>query len=168
MSDAIAIHEAFKRGDLEALRTLLGNPPDFPNCRGPRGVGEIILEYAIYWSPLTFVRKLLELGADANYQDHAGFPSLIAALSTERSDKHDMIKLLLSFGASLEQRGVNDYTPLHYAASLDDPHAIEILIRHGADPVARTTIDDYETPLELAERYGKAHAAAALRETPPR
>lgn len=64
MSDAIAIHEAFKRGDLEALRILLGDPPDFPNCRGPRGVGEIILEYAIYWSPLAFIRTLLELGAD--------------------------------------------------------------------------------------------------------
>jgi ankyrin repeat protein len=162
MSDAHAIHEAFKRGDLEALRTLLDNPPDFPNCRGPHGVGEIILEYAIYWSPLAFVRTLLELGANANYQDHAGFPSLIAALSTERADKLEILELLISSGADVHDRGVNDCTPLHYAASLDDPHAIEILIRHGADPAARTTIDDYETPLELAVRYGKRAAERAL------
>jgi ankyrin repeat protein len=168
MSDAIAIHEAYKRGDLEALKTLLGNAPAFPNCRGPRGVGEIILEYAIYWSPLAFVRTLLELGADPNYQDHAGFPSLIAALSAKRPDRHDMIELLLSFGANIEERGVNDYTPLHYAASLDDPPAIALLLRHGANPAARTTIDDYETPLELAERYGKVQAAAALRTSPAR
>ncbi len=162
MSDANAIHEAFKRGDLETLRALLGNPPDFPNCRGPRGVGEIILEYAIYWSPLPFIRSLLELGANPNYPDHAGFPSLIAALSTQRTDKLEVIELLVSFGADIKARGVNDYTPLHYAASLDDVRAVELLLRHGADPQARTTIDDYETPLELAVRYGKARAADAL------
>jgi len=163
MSSPLDIHEAFKRGDLGALRALLGDPPDFPNCRGPRGVGEIILEYAIYWSPLAFIRTLLGLGADPNYQEHAGFPSLIAVLSTQRSEKNEILKLLLSFGASLEQRGVNDYTPLHYAASLDDPVTVELLLTHGADPNVRTTIDDYETPLELAERYGKRQAALVLR-----
>ena len=163
MPSATDIHEAYKRGDLKALRRLLGDPPDFPNCRGPRGVGEIILEYAIYWSPVAFVRTLLELGADPNYQDHAGFPSLIAALSTERSDKPEILKLLLSFGASVEQRGVNDHTPLHYAASLDDPGAVELFRAHGADPEARTTIDEFETPLELAERYSKHEAARILR-----
>ena len=50
MSDAIAIHEAYKRGDLEALKAALGDPPDFPNARGPQGAGEIIFEYAIYHS----------------------------------------------------------------------------------------------------------------------
>ncbi len=30
--DLIEIHEAYKRGDLKAL---LGDPPDFPTCRGP-------------------------------------------------------------------------------------------------------------------------------------
>jgi hypothetical protein len=85
--DVIAIHEAYCKGDVKALRTLLGNPPDFPNCHGPSGVGKICLEYAIYHSPLSFIRILLELGADSNYSDHDGFPSLIAALSTRRKDK---------------------------------------------------------------------------------
>jgi hypothetical protein len=44
MWDAPALHEAYIRGDLEALQRLLGDPPDFPNCRGPAGVGDIILE----------------------------------------------------------------------------------------------------------------------------
>lgn len=159
----LSIHEAFVRGDLEAVRTALGNPPDFPNCRGLRGVGDIILEYAIYWSPLPFIRALLELGANPNYENPAGFPSLIAALSTERADKQEVLKLLISFGASVRARGVNDFTPLHYAASLDDPLAIELLLQHGADPGARTNIDDYETPLELAVRGRKDAAARALR-----
>ena len=66
MHESLAIHDAYLRGDLDALKTLLGNPADFPNCKGPPGMGEIILEYAIYHSPLSFIRELLEIGADPN------------------------------------------------------------------------------------------------------
>jgi hypothetical protein len=48
MCDALALHEAYEKGDLDALQHLLGDPPDFPNCRGRQDIGEIILEYAIY------------------------------------------------------------------------------------------------------------------------
>lgn len=161
--DALAIHEAYKCGDLEALKSLLGNPADFLNCRGPRGMGEIILEYAIYHSPLPFVQELLQLGANPNYDNHAGFPSLIAALSTDRSDKAQIVELLLSHGANVGQVGHNGYTPLHWAAADDDPAMIELLLKHGADPRARTTVDDYTTPLEEVENFGREKAAAALR-----
>jgi ankyrin repeat protein len=164
MHDSLAIHDAYKRGDLEALRSLLGDPPDFPNCQGPYGVGEIILEYAIYHSPLSFIRRLLELGADPNYGDHAGFPSLIATLSTaDRPDRYEILELLLSFGADVQQRGHNDYTPLHYAASLQDIPAMELLLAHGADLNARTGIDDYATPLEEMEILGRERSVAFLR-----
>lgn len=151
MPGALSIHEAYQRGDMDALRTLLGNPPDFPNCEGPRGVGENILEYAIYHSPPAFVRALLALGADPNYQDPAGFPSLIAAISTDRADQYEIVELLLDSGADIQQRGVNDYTPLHYAAARNDVKLIQLLLSRGADPNARTGIDDFTTPLEEAE-----------------
>ena len=61
MPGAIGIHKAYHGGDLNALRALLGNPRDFPNCVGPRGVGKNVLEYAIYHSPPAFVRALLAL-----------------------------------------------------------------------------------------------------------
>lgn len=163
MHDSLAIHDAYLRGDFDALRTLLGNPPDFPNCRGPAGVGEIILEYAIYHSPIAFIRQLLERGADPNYGDHAGFPSLIATLSSDRPDRYEVLALLLSAGADVQQRGHNDYTPLHYAAILEDIRAMEILLDHGADLEARTRIDDYATPLEEMEILGREAAVAFLR-----
>ena len=83
-----AVDEAYKAGDLAALRTALGNPPDFPNCIQPfeLAVGDYPLEYAIYWSPLRFIETLLALGADPNTPDPAGFPSLIAALTSGRRD----------------------------------------------------------------------------------
>jgi ankyrin repeat protein len=165
MPESLAIHDAYKRGDLEALRTLLGNPPDFPNCRGPTGVGDIILEYAIYHSPLPFIRALLEAGADPNYVDEAGFPSLIATLSCqERADRHEILNMLLAFGADIQQRGHNDYTPLHYAAVLEDLCAMKLLLAQGADLDARTRIDDYATPLEEAEILNRDHAIAFLKE----
>ena len=165
MHPSLAIDEAYKRGDLHALQSLLGNPPDFPNCRGPQGAGEIVLEYAIYHSPIAFIRTLLELGADPNYVDDAGFPSLIAALScTDRPDRYEILELLLSFGADIQQRGINDYTPLHYAANLQDIPALGLLLEHGADPNARTTIDECATALEEAELLGRKAAAEFLRQ----
>jgi uncharacterized protein len=168
MHPSMAIHEAYRRGDLPALEELLGNPPDFPNSRGPRGAGEVILEYAIYWSPLAFIGALLRLGADPNYASEGGFPSLIAALSTDRADRSQLLELLLAHGASVRQRGISGWTPLHYAATRNDAPAIELLLAHGADASATTGIDDSPTPLEEAERLGHAQAAAALRKFPPR
>jgi uncharacterized protein len=161
--ELLALHEAYKRGDLEAVRAALGNPADFPNCPGPACVGTIVLEYAIYHSPLAFIRTLLELGANPNYGDHAGFPSLIATLSTDRPDRIQILELLLSRGADVEQRGVNGYTPLHYAAALNDCRAIELLLSHRADPQAKTDADDFTTPLEEAERAGQVEATRLLR-----
>lgn len=163
MSNALAIHDAFKQGDLAALKSALDDPPDFPNCQGPLSIG-VVLEYAIYHSPFSFIRTLLELGANPNYEDHDGFPSLIAALSCpERVDQQEIIELLLSFGADIQQRGMNDYTPLHYAAAGNDLKLVEFLLQQGADPRAKTRIDEYATPLEEAEILGKAEAVELLR-----
>lgn len=162
MCEAIDLHKAYQKGDLEAVKQALGDPLDFPNCNSPLGFG-VCLEYAIYHSPLAFIKMLLELGADPNYADDCGFPSLIAALSTDREDKLAILELLLTSGADIEQRGVNDYTPLHWAACADDPDAIELLIAYGADVSARTNIDYYATPLEEAEYLGRSRAAEILR-----
>jgi len=35
MSDEISIHEAYKRGDLDALKRLIGDPPDFQTVAVP-------------------------------------------------------------------------------------------------------------------------------------
>jgi uncharacterized protein len=155
------IHEAFKAGNLDALRTLIG--PEFPHGEVPSGFAPP-LEYAIYHSPLPFVRSLLALGADPNYASDEGYPSLLAALSANREDKHLLLEVLLSAGADPGQRGINDWTPVHYAASQDDPRAIEILAARGADLQARTRIDDRATPLEEAEILGKAAAMKILKQ----
>ncbi len=57
---------------------------------------------------------------------------MIAALTTARPDKYQVIELLISFGADIQQRGINGFTPLHCAAADNDAKAIELLLSHGA------------------------------------
>lgn len=152
------------RGELAAIRASLGEPPDFPNCDGPSGFGRL-LEYALHHSPLAAVAALLEQGADPNHDDPAGFPSLIAALGRERKDERlALIGLLVGHGANIHQRGINDWTPLHYAAVQNDTDAIALLLELGADPGLRSRIDDGASPLEEAERMDNRAAADLLRQ----
>jgi uncharacterized protein len=163
------IDAAFRAGDLVALRAAVDDPDIVPNGPMPLAIGPC-LEYAIYHSPLSFIRNLLEIGAEPNPKDHAGFPPLIAALSCvrphpgapARPDVADIIKLLLSFGADPNQRGLNDYTPLHMAVGEQNLPAVELLIAAGADPRLRTRIDDCETPREMAEKMGRSDMAELL------
>ena len=73
------------------------------------------------------------------------------------------MELLLSRSVNIQQRGVNDYTPLHYAAARNDAKLIELLLAHGADPNARTRIDEFATPTQEAELLRCAEAVEVLR-----
>ena len=161
------IDNAFRAGDLEALRAAVDDPAVVPN--GPMPFGSCLV-YAIYWSPLAFIRTLLEIGADPNAPADDGFPPLIAALSctrdapgsNRRTDVDDIIRLLLSFGADPNQRGINDYTPLHMAVAERNAVAVHILLQGGADPELHTRIDDCETPFGMAAAAGLADIAGML------
>lgn len=160
-----ALDAAYRGGDLDAVRAELGHPPDFPNCLQPfeLAIGDYPLVSAITLSPISFIRELLDAGADPNYPCQDGFPSLIATLATDRRDSLELLHLLIERGADLAQRGHNDWTPLHYAVVKRDLAAIELLLARGADPAARTRIDDLSTPLEDAEAAGFAAGAEAMR-----
>ena len=125
------IDDAFRRGDLAALRLALEDPAAVPNGRMPDTIGSCLV-YAVYHSPLPFIRTLLEIGADPNAPVDDGFPPIVAALSctreapgaNRRTDVDDILRLLLSFGADPNGRGINDYTPLHMAVAERNPLAI--------------------------------------------
>ena len=163
------IDAAFKTGDLAALRAAVDDPAMVPNGPMPLSIGPC-LEYAIYHSPISFIRMLLDIGADPTPIDHAGFPPLIAALSCSRPqpgsagrpDVLEVMKLLLAFKADPNQRGINDYTPLHMAVAEGNLAAVELLLESGADPLLRTRIDDCKTAREMAEHAGHEGIARLL------
>jgi ankyrin repeat protein len=163
------IDAAFRAGNLAALLAAVDDPANVPNGPMPLTIGSC-LEYAIYHSPLPFIRTLLEIGADPNPSDHAGFPPLIAALSCSRPqpgslgrpDVLEILKLLLTFKSDPNQRGINDYTPLHMAVSERNLPAVELLLSSGADPRLCTRIDNCETPREMAENAGLHEIAELL------
>jgi hypothetical protein len=165
----LRIHAAFTAGDLEALRAAVDDPSVVPNGRLPPGIGSCLV-YAIYHSPLPFIRTLLEIGADPNASVDDGFPPLIAALACtrevsgapRRTDVDEIVRLLLASGADPNQRGINDYTPLHMAVAERNHLAVQRLLDGGADPDLRTRIDECETPLEMARAAELTEIAAAL------
>lgn len=157
------IDAAFREGDLAALRAAVDDPILIPNGPMPAAIGPC-LEYAIYHSPLAFIRELLELGADPTPEDHAGFPPLIAALTgATRPETLEIVALLLERGADPDQRGLNDYTALHVAVRESNVEAVKLLLEAGANPSARTRIDDFETPLDLAHGSEREEIAELLR-----
>jgi len=158
----LRIDEAFKAGDLAALRAAVADAVEdasaFPNNPMPLGIGPI-LTYAIYWSPLAFIEELLAIGADPDGHDNDGFPPLIAALcktnphpgSKPRGDVVDVMARLLDAGADPNQRGINDWTALMMAVVETNVEGVRLLLARGADPSLRTRIDDYETALDIAK-----------------
>ncbi|WP_027051715.1 ankyrin repeat domain-containing protein [Mesorhizobium erdmanii] len=160
-----AIDEAFRAGDFDGLGKALGGSSRwFDECMPfELGLGHP-LEYAIYWSPVGFISALLDAGSDPNYGDHAGFPAIIAALSTERSDRLEIVQLLIDGGADPDMRGVNDWTPLHYSVAVRSADAIRLLLAAGADPTLETRIDDYRTAAEEADITGFEAGASLLRD----
>jgi uncharacterized protein len=155
---------AYRAGDMTGVKAALGWPEDFPNTPQPMVLasGDRPLITAINLSPLQFIRELLDIGADPNFDAPDGFPSLFVAIDSGRADTGDVLALLLAHGARTDQRGINDWTPLHHAVARRHLTAVRLLLAHGADPHARTRIDDCSTPLEDALAGGFAEATAAM------
>ena len=158
----LELDSAFRQGDIHALRAAAGTEWGVPNGPMPREIGNC-LEYAIYWSPITLIADLLDAGADPCPADHSGFPPLVAAIhECTRPDAHEVVGLLLRPGADPNERGLNDYGPLHFAVLQRRHDTAQLLLDHGADPGLATRIDDLETALDLARKAGDDRMQALL------
>jgi len=160
-----AIHAGFVAGDAAALASNLGGG-DWLNTELPEAFGGgHVLVYAIYWSPPPFIAWMIAEGAEVNFAADDGFPALLAALSRDRPPRHEVLATLLANGADVDARGINDWTPLHYAVSLHDAVAIRMLLAAGADPSQRTRIDQYSTALDDARAMAFDEAVGLLEAT---
>jgi ankyrin repeat protein len=138
------------------------------------------LMQAIGVSSLAVVRLFLDRGADVNVTANDGESPIHLAIERNQivagqsplvgkpEETEAIVRMLAAAGADLNVRGFNNWTPLHRAVAQGDLGLVKLLIALGADPMQRTNIDDYSTPLEDAEAYGRTEIADFLRSLPAR
>ena len=150
-----------RTGSREELDELAEMMEEFPD-----GEDDFIrrrwIRNAIDFGSSSAVTWMLEKDVDLAFSDDEGYPVLLSAIASDRSDKYDILELLLQHGAPTDMRGINDWTPLHMAAARNDVKAVKLLIEYGADATAKTRIDDYATPLEEARMLGSNDAVKYL------
>ena len=114
-------------------------------------------------APITHIRNLLLRGADANCVDSLDYTPLFLALTASPSEHLlDIVQLLCEFGANVNYSSNVFFgdTPLHFAATLNNPGVIEQLFRYNADVHARNHAG--YTPLHVAAQNGNEASATAM------
>jgi ankyrin repeat protein len=157
----MAMERALRAGRLDELPHEVTDRAGYPNVRDTYTWTPLII-LAISWAPVECVRELVSAGADVNVQVDDGFPALLNAVMSGRDDRLELVRALVELGADLEARGINGWTALHAAASMNDVAMVQLLVRLGADRAARTGVDDDATPLQEAERAGATDAVRVL------
>ena len=156
--NAIELLEAGTSEQLEQLaRDLDGFPDGVDTFIGRRWITN-----ALDCGSSLSVGWMLQRGVSLNFRDEEGYTPLHSVLARKQGDRYQLLERLLAAGAPVNLKGVNDWTPAHMAAALDDVEALRLLVRWGADLSIRTDIDDQATPLEEARMLGKSRAAEFL------
>ena len=148
-------------GTVDQLEALAREVDGFPAGTDPI-VGHPWVMTAIGRGSHDALAWVLRQGVSLAFRCDDGYTPLHTALEREGRDRYPILELLLTHGAAINVKGINDWTPAHMAAARDDVEALRLLVRHGADLSIRTDIDDYATPLEEARNLGKLAAAAYL------
>jgi len=137
-------------GDLENVRLLL--------LRGAEPSAEALSE-AVTFGYADVVKSLLDAGADASIRERTGINLLHWATITNRAS---VIPILVDAKVDINARDDFGFTPLIYAATLDEGNTetIDALLRAGADRRIRNA--NKRTALDEARRYKHANLAEAL------
>jgi uncharacterized protein len=142
------LHEAIKRGDAEAVRTLVAADPGRTASRGPGGESALLL--AVYHGRRELLPLLL-----AHATPHAG----------EAAAMNDLPLLRAALDAAPAQLGElsgDGWTPLHLAAFFAEEGVAAELLARGAAVDARSTNSTANTPLHAA-LAGRGDAAVVRR-----
>jgi ankyrin repeat protein len=139
-------------GDLENVRLLLK--------RGAEPSAEALSEAVTFGYP-EVLKSLIEAGADATITEGSGINLVHWATITNRPE---VIPVLLDAKADINATDEFGFTPLMYAATVDEGNidAATVLLKAGADRSIRNK--ENRTALDQARRYKHTKLAEALRE----
>lgn len=161
-----ALHLATAHEQIDAMGLLLAAGAD-PHLRD--GSGRTPLHYACQTVDDRPMRLLLEAGVDpdaVNAEGRAALHETMTCWTSWPKPLESKVALLLAAGASVNQRGPQDMTPLYYAACAGWARLTAMLLAKGADPNLRT--ENGERPVDAVLRQlavGPGRNEPALRDT---
>lgn len=152
------LYEACAVGELDRVRSLLKADPGLVNQFASDGFQPLGL--ACFFGHTDLVRFLIESGAELNS------PSLnplqvMPLHSAAAGSWVEIVRMLVTHGASVNARQADDFTPLHSAAQNGSLEIIQILVDAGAEVNARDS--EGKTPLSFAIAEGHEAAVDFLR-----
>lgn len=153
-SQAAAIHDAAKKGDVVAIAAALDAGA---NVNDPDGFATP-LYYAVSRQHLDAAKLLIARGADVNVGSKISGPPLKAAVA---KSKPELITLLLEHGAD-PKVAVGDETVLHQAVRQGCLDCVKALVAAGADVNARGADLVARTPIHLARFHDHSEISEYL------
>ncbi|HEX4952166.1 MAG TPA: ankyrin repeat domain-containing protein [Thermoanaerobaculia bacterium] len=151
------LFEAAALGRVERVRQLLDADPDLISAFSPDGF--TALHLAAFFGHEETASSLLDRGAPVNAT--ARNPMRVAPLhSAVAAGASGIVTRLLAAGADVNSVQQAGFTPLMGAASGGRREMVEELLRHGADPAARS--DGGKTARDLATEKGHDGVAGLL------
>ncbi|MFA5370701.1 MAG: ankyrin repeat domain-containing protein [Sideroxydans sp.] len=128
--------EAVKAGDTDSVRRLLSAGTDVNAADAESATA---LMHAAHRGDLAMVSLLLNAGADVNAADPAGWTALMKSCYNSELDCGfaDVAQALIDAGANIEAPIGYGVRPLMLAAGYGETAVVEMLLRAGADVLAK-------------------------------
>ena len=153
---AIAMVESLRSADLPSFLKAATTDPALLNARGPEGSTPFM--YAVLYTNVPTLTRLLKMGADPNKRNDANATALMwAATNLEKT------RLLLDHGADVNARSDDMRTPLMIAARRPGGAPIvKLLLEHGAKTNPNYRPENESSPLIEGLSSGDPQVVAML------
>ena len=149
-----AFISAVRSGDRGAVEKLIAADPEIVSATD--AAGSTALHHAAGFGTLDTVAWLLDKGAEVDARNRRSSTPLHWAIHDEAR-----VRLLLSHGAAINAKQIEDRTPLYQAAVLANGNAVlRLLLEEGGDPSLATLVG--RTPLMAAAGRGDTEAMLLL------
>ncbi len=140
------IHDAVESGELERIKTLLTEHPDYLELKLENGQSP--LSVAAYNNQPDILKYLIESGADVSVASGSGSTPLHGAAYYGFLE---CVKLLVESGADVNIANRGGYTPIKSAVAGNDVEIIKFLVKNGVEVNIQNRAGN--TPLHTAATF---------------